>query len=100
MKIDAKFSGVIVKAKDGSVVPPDQYIVFLAKDNALPATLKFYEEECERLGADPRQLGALRAMRGRLDQWRHENHALCKVPDVAEGETLLVGPEARPGAPD
>ena len=89
MKIDGKFSGVIIKAKDGSVVPPDQYIVFLAKDNALPATVRFYEEECERLGADARQLEAVRKMRARLDRWRQAHHDLCKVPDVAVGETLL-----------
>lgn len=31
MKLDAKFEGVVVKAKDGTVVPSDQYVVFLSR---------------------------------------------------------------------
>jgi hypothetical protein len=33
-KLDAKFYGNIFKAKDNSQVPDDEYVVFLAKDNA------------------------------------------------------------------
>lgn len=91
MKLDAKFDGVIFKSKDQSIVPPDEYVVFLAKDNAFPATLKFYEEECERLGADKRQLAAVRAMRERVTRWRREWPERCKVPDVDQGEKLLIG---------
>lgn len=90
MKLDAKFDGVIIKAKDGSIVPPDQYVVFLAKDDAFPATLKFYEQECERLGAKSEQVVAVHAMRGRLQKWRHEHPELCKVPDVDAGELLVI----------
>jgi hypothetical protein len=31
MKLDGKFYGVVIRNKDQSVVPPDQWVVFLAK---------------------------------------------------------------------
>jgi hypothetical protein len=88
-KLDGKFSGVIIKSSDGSIVPEDQYMVFLAKDNALPATLEFYEEECERIGAQPEQIEAVRKLRARLQVWRQLNPELCKVPDVKPGQLLI-----------
>jgi hypothetical protein len=87
-KLDGKFHGVIVKNKDQSVVPQDQWVVFLAKDNAFPATLKFYREECERQGALPGQLSAVDDMIDRVTTWRRENPSLCKTPDVRSGEII------------
>jgi L-rhamnose mutarotase len=87
-KLDAKFYGQIRKAKDDTVVPEDQYMVFLAKDNAFPATLVFYYYECQRLGADAEHLAAVERTVNRLQKWREENADLLKVPD-AHGEKLL-----------
>ena len=86
MKLDGKFHGVVVKNKNQTIVPQDQWMVFLAKDNAVPAMLKFYEAECARLGAEPEQLQAVREMRERVMAWRAENPQLCKTPDVQPGE--------------
>lgn len=86
--LDQKFHGVLIKNKDGTVVPPDQWMVFLAKDNAFPATLKFYRQECERLGAAPEQLVAVDGIIERLSKWREENKSLCKTPDVHKGELI------------
>ena len=86
MKLDGKFHGIIAKNKDGSVVPQDQWMCFLAKDNAVPATLDFYLKECQRLGAAQSQLDAVSAMIGRVQEWRVANPELCKVPDVQTGE--------------
>lgn len=85
-KLDGKFHGVIVKNKDGSIVPQDQWIVFLVKDNAVPAMLDFYYEECKRQGALDDQLDAVREMINRADEWRNKNPGLCKTPDVEPGE--------------
>lgn len=87
-KLDKKFDGVIFKVKDGTIVPPDQYIVFLAKDHALPAALDAYAVECTRLSCDTAQIKAVHELIRNVHQWRNENPDKCKVPDAA-GEALL-----------
>ena len=81
-KIDHKFYGEIRKASDDSIVPPDSCITFLAKDNAFPATLRFYLEECKRLGAGEIQVQAVQGLIERVDAWRAQHPELCKVPDA------------------
>lgn len=87
-KLDAKFSGMIFKAKNGEVVGEDEYVVFLAKDSAFLPTLKFYLAECERQGADVEQLEAVSALIERVIEWRSVNYLRCKTPDAA-GERML-----------
>jgi hypothetical protein len=88
MKLDGKFHGIVVKNKNQQIVPQDQWIVFLAKDNAVPAMLAFYEAECLRQGAEPAQVEAVAEMRQRVDAWRTANSQLCKVADVEPGEIV------------
>ena len=88
-KLDQKFDGVIFKVKDGSIVPPDQYIVFLAKDNAVPAMLQVYLRQCEIRECPRAQLEAVRKLIDQVGKWRDENVDLCKNPDVIIGEALL-----------
>ena len=87
-KLDAKFYGEIRKAKDDSVVPDDQYIVFLAKDTAFALVLPIYIEICKVLGCDQEQIDAITAVQGRVENWRIVNSEKCKLPDAA-GEKLL-----------
>lgn len=89
MKLDAKFYGEIRKVKDNSVVPEDQYVVFLAKDNAFWHVLPLYREQCRKLGCDQEQIDAVDRMieRGRI--WRMNNPDQLKNPD-AKGERLLA----------
>ena len=85
-KLDGKFHGIVVRDLTGEIVPPDQYVIFLAKDNAFPNTLVFYHNECERHGAGLEQLSAVRRLIERVRMWRLENSELCKVPDAVAGE--------------
>lgn len=87
-KLDAKFYGEIRKVKDDSLVPDDEYVVFLAKDTAFANILPQYLQECINLGADKEQLEAVVRMIDRLKVWRAANQQRLKVPD-AEGEKLL-----------
>ena len=87
MKLDAKFYGEIKKVKDDSVVPEDEYVVFLGKDNAFPDTVAFYRKRCEELGADAEHLASVDRMIERLTKWRADNPHRLKVPD-AKGEKL------------
>lgn len=86
-KLDLKFYGEIRKVKNDTVVPDDQWMCFLIKDDAFPATLEFYYRECERQGADEEQLAAVRKTINRTHAWREANPELCKTPD-AKGEKL------------
>ncbi len=66
-KLDGKFYGAVFRHKDDSLVDPQDYVVFLARDKAFLPTLQFYREECERQGAAQAQVE-------------------MKLPDVDPGE--------------
>lgn len=85
--LDAKFYGILHKVKDGTIVPPDEFVVFLAKDNAFAAILPMYRDKCIELGADMEQIQAVNRMIDRLHAWRAANPHRLKVPDAA-GEKL------------
>lgn len=88
-KLDAKFEGEIRKVKDGSIVPDDEYVVFLAKDNAFAAILPRYLDKCVELGCDAEQIAAVQRMIDRLYDWRSTHLDKLKNPDAA-GERLLA----------
>jgi hypothetical protein len=89
-KLDAKFDGTIIKVRNGTVVPPDRYMVFLATDNAFPFALDAYIDACRTLDADDEQIEALYRARYRLHEWRRKNAHLCKTPDAADEYMLDV----------
>ncbi|KAF0145088.1 MAG: Uncharacterized protein FD156_1199 [Nitrospirae bacterium] len=67
-------------------------MVFLAKDKALPETLKFYYQECYRLGAKPEQLEGIRLLIERVERYQVENAEKVKVADIdiPEGAEILL----------
>lgn len=81
-KLDGKFHGIIVKNKDGSIAPQDQWMCFLFMLGA-------YREESIRIGAKPEQIAAVESMIARVRAWRSANPDKCKVPDIAAGEEIL-----------
>lgn len=84
--LDGKVYGVLHKVKDNSVIPPDQFVVFLAKDNAFVPTLEFYYEECQRIGASVEQCAAVQVLIAKVKRWREDNPEMCKIADVDPGE--------------
>lgn len=91
-KLDAKFEGTIRKAKDGSLVPDDEWCVFLAKDSIFALiALPQYLEACIELRCDQAQIDAVGRMLNRVIEWRLEHPDRCKYPD-AWGERLLDQP--------
>lgn len=81
-KLDVKFDGVIFKIKDNTIVSPDQYVVFLAKDNAFAAILPKYRDKCIELKCDKEQIDAVNAMIDGVMRWRDENQNMLKNPDI------------------
>lgn len=90
-KLDPKFYGEIRKVKDDSLVPDDEWVVFLAQDDAFPPTLEFYRQRCIELGADWEQIDGVNRMLNRVYAWRSMagNQERCKTPD-AHGEKMLT----------
>ena len=79
--LDKKYTIIAVKTEDGSPVPPDQCILFRAKDNAFLPTLEFYIKECKWIGASEDFIGELQMLRNRIKVWRSYNMIDCKTPD-------------------
>lgn len=82
MKLDGKYYGEIRKCSDGEIVPPDEWILFRAKDNAVPSMLRNYLADCLMLGADQDHIDTIRDLIERVDAWRENNPDKCKVPDT------------------
>lgn len=77
MKLDAKFYGELRKVKDDSLVPDDEYVVFLAKDNAFADMIYFYRDRCIALGADHEQVASVNRMIQRIEDWRGAHPEDC-----------------------
>jgi hypothetical protein len=87
-KMDKKFYGDVYKIKDHTRVSDDEWICFLAKDDAFYATLPTYLRNCIAMGADATQIAMVEALIARVSAWREANPDRCKVPDAA-GEKVL-----------
>jgi hypothetical protein len=94
--LDAKFFGTVRKVRDGTVVPDDQWMGFLLKDNAFAEVLPIYRRICERMGADVEQLAAVDRAIARVQAWRKAHPSELKVPD-AKGERLFDMPGTMQG---
>lgn len=80
--LDSKYHGVLFKNKDQTKLDPAEYIVFLAKDNALLDTLTFYRKRLAELGADTPQLIGVDQLIIKVRQWRSDHPDKCKIPDL------------------
>jgi hypothetical protein len=87
-KLDQKFYGDVYKAKDGSDVPDNQWVVFLAKDDAFALTMPTYLENCKKLGCDAEQIAAVERLIANIHEVRAGQPGRNKKPD-AEGEALI-----------
>lgn len=79
--LDGKYTGEIRKADTGELVPADEWILFRAKDDAVPAMLRAYHAECRKLGSPEGHLDAIALLHHRVIDWRSAHPELCKVPD-------------------
>jgi hypothetical protein len=86
MRLDSKVHGILVKNKDNTIIPEDEFIVFRPADNAVPAMLNCYADILAKQGASPEQLMAVARLQDRVDGWRQAHPERCKVADVQPGE--------------
>ena len=78
--MDGKYVGDVRKL-DGSEIPAGEWILFRAKDNAVPAMLEAYRRICADLGSGPDHLEGVDRLAARVAEWRDLHPELCKVPD-------------------
>jgi len=80
MNIDRKYTIHAVNPCSGNTHDEYDSILFLAKDKAVPAMLRAYLKESEKLGANPAHLESIGLLIGRVEQYQHEVEA--KIPDT------------------
>ena len=80
MNIDRKYQIHAVNPCSRNTHSEYDSILFLAKDKAVPAMLRAYLKESEKLGANPAHLESIGLLIGRVEQYQHEVEA--KTPDT------------------
>lgn len=86
MRLDSKVHGTLIRNKDGSEIPEDEFVVFRPGDDAFPSTLKHYRQTQVQLGVSTEQLKATDDLINRVNSWRLHHPHRCKLPDVEPGE--------------
>ncbi len=89
--IDSKFVFLAVCREHGHRHTHRDGIVFLAKDQALPATLRFYRTECIRLDASPEQIWGIDMLIERVERYQAEYPDIVKVADIDLGSSCSGG---------
>ena len=80
MSIDRKYKIHAVNPCSRNTHDEHDSILFLAKDKAVPAMLRAYLKESEKLGANPAHLESIGLLIGRVEQYQREVEA--KIPDT------------------
>lgn len=98
--VERKYNFVARSVEHQTLHTHDDAMVFLAKDRALPATLRFYREECARLGVEQRQLDGIDRLIERVEAFQVAHPGLVKVADVeAAFAKTIAGPNVQGIAP-
>lgn len=90
-KIDRKFELLAVNPVTGKIYTEDNAMVFCAKDKAVPAALKAYRTECERIGANPEHILSVSLLIERVEQYQLVIES--RVPDTVGDEIRRCIPE-------
>lgn len=80
MVIDRKYQILAINPCSGNTHTEKDAVLFLAKDKALPAALKAYRVEIERLGSNPAHLESIDILIERVLKYQEQTGS--KVPDT------------------
>ena len=89
--VDWKFTIRATALHNGKRYTERDSVLFLCKDLAVPAMLRFYRDQCVALRCRKNQLRAIDLLIGRVDRWQADHPELLKVADI-EGREALVYP--------
>lgn len=97
-KLDGKFYGAVFRHKDDTLVDPQDYVIFLARDIAFRPVLEYYLRECEQRGCAQPQLDAIKELISRLvaRQVVLTANNQMKLSDVDKGELAWTTPPPPP----
>lgn len=90
--IDRKFKIEAKCIEHGHIHSDFDSVLFLAKDKALPSTLRFYRDKCRELGADPQQIEGITLLIERVEKWQraHPRHVKVADIDLPAGESIIA----------
>ena len=94
--VDWKFRIDATALHNGKHYTERDAVLLLCKDRAVPATLRFYREECVRLGCQENQLRAVDLLIGRVERWQADHPERLKVADIDGDEALVPPTSSRP----
>lgn len=114
MSIDRKYQIRALNPCSGNTHDEYDSILFLAKDKAVPAMLRAYLSESEKLGANPAHIESIELLIGRVEQYQREVEAKipdtdlpCEIRRCVDGEgvsdnkqDLAPGAQPTPSVPD
>ncbi len=80
MNIDRKYQIRALNPCSGNTHDEHDSILFLAKDKAVPAMLRAYLKESEKLGANPAHLESIGLLLDRVEHYQREVEV--KIPDT------------------
>ena len=83
-KIDRKFKILAINPVSRKIYDESNSLLLCAKDKAVPAALKAYQEECVRIGAAPEHIESVRLLLERVQLFQAENE--CRIPDTVGAE--------------
>lgn len=93
--VERKYDFVARSVEHGTLHTHDDAFVFLAKDRAVPATLRFYHQKCAALGCDQAQLDGIDRLIERVQEFQRLHHELVKEADVEPDRAAeIAGPNA------
>ncbi|MGH1371169.1 MAG: hypothetical protein ACRBBW_03980 [Cellvibrionaceae bacterium] len=84
MTIDRKFEIEAVNPSNGKTYTHKDALLLCAKDKAVPAALKAYQEECKRLGANPEHVESVGLLIGRVEAY--QKNIESRIPDTVGSE--------------
>lgn len=82
--IDRKYVILANNAVNGKQYTEFNSFLFSAKDKAVPAALRAYIVECDRIGATPEHIHSVRLLLGRVERYQIEFES--KVPTTIGDE--------------
>lgn len=103
MVIDWKYKIAAHNPCSGNVHTEKDAILFLAKDKAVPAMLRAYHDECQRLKTNPAHLEAITLLLGRVEAYQRDienkvpdTDLPCEVDRCTKGKGVDDGPISAP----